>query len=277
MNTHCRPLRKKIKDHVKQNPTSPTKVKTAGSVTTTTPRHSPRKAASTREPPSNDAPTETKLQGDTSLEDSSQNSPVRRSARSTPSLYGTSTSPTKVGQPSTPFKPWKNAPTRELPTRDSPKKRGQESQQDNVEDLAMEVDNLPQTPSKKRRTESPTKSSFKSASSAFLAAVSTPTSLRLLDMSPTKEIPQPITLFPSTSGRSSPLKQTRKAENDLSSSESEPEEYIPTRRFRPVYLDLRQWNSGDPRMARIWRKAGKYNSLSGTKGHSMRTPTGTKG
>ena len=276
MNTHCRPLRKKIKDHVKQNPTSPTKVKTAGSVTTTTPRHSSRKAASTRELPSNDASTETKLQGDTLFEDSSQNSPVRRSARSTTSLYGTSTSPTKVVQPSTPFKPWKKAPTRELPTRDSPKKRGQESQQDNIGDLAMEVDDLPQTPSKKRRTESPTKSNFKSASSAFLAAVSTPTSSRLLDTSP-KEIPQPITLFPSTSGRSSPLKQTRTAENDLSSSESEPEDYIPTRRFRPVYLDLRQWNAGDPRMARIWKKAGKYKSLLGTKGHSIQTPTGMKG
>ena len=37
--------------------------------------------------------------------------------------------------------------------------------------------------------------------------------------------------------------------------ESDVEELPPPRRFRPVYLESKQWNARDPRLAQIWKKA----------------------
>ena len=44
---------------------------------------------------------------------------------------------------------------------------------------------------------------------------------------------------------------------DAPSSEDEEEEPRP-RRFRPVYLESKQWYSRDRRLARIWKAAEKY-------------------
>ena len=66
--------------------------------------------------------------------------------------------------------------------------------------------------------------------------------------------------IPSIIVPSSPLKQSLPVMNstlDLpsSSEESDVEDLPPSRRFRPVYLDCKQWNARDPRLARIWKKA----------------------
>ena len=70
----------------------------------------------------------------------------------------------------------------------------------------------------------------------------------------------PETGIPSIIIPSSPLKRSLPVTNttlDLASSseESDVEDLPPSRRFRPVYLDCKQWNARDPRLARIWKKA----------------------
>ena len=65
---------------------------------------------------------------------------------------------------------------------------------------------------------------------------------------------------PSKNVPSSPLKQSLPVTDttlDLpsSSEESDVEDLPPSRRFRPVYLDCKQWNARDPRLAQIWKKA----------------------
>jgi hypothetical protein len=73
---------------------------------------------------------------------------------------------------------------------------------------------------------------------------------------------KPPTAIPSISVPSSPLKRSfpvRNATSDVPSSSEESDvedlDLPPTRRFRPVYLDCKQWNARDPRLARIWKKA----------------------
>jgi hypothetical protein len=73
---------------------------------------------------------------------------------------------------------------------------------------------------------------------------------------------RPETAISSADVPSSPLKRSLPVTNatfDLpSSSEESGAEDLdlpPPRRFRPVYLDCKQWNARDPRLARIWKKA----------------------
>lgn len=128
---------------------------------------------------------------------------------------------------------------------------------------------LPETPRKRRKTDL-------SPSSTLLAKPvfsRTPSSTRT---APMKIFPRgPETTTPSISVPSSPLKRSLPVTNatlDLpsSSEESDVEEVPPSRRFRPVYLDCKQWNARDPRLARIWKKAEMHKqALIKQCGHSL--------
>jgi hypothetical protein len=113
---------------------------------------------------------------------------------------------------------------------------------------------LPETPRKRRKTAS----SSTPSSSTPLVKPRTPSSTRT---APMKISPRGLeTAIPSTNVPSSPLKRSLPMTNstlDLpsSSEESDVEDLPPSRRFRPVYLDCKQWNARDPRLARIWKKA----------------------
>jgi hypothetical protein len=120
---------------------------------------------------------------------------------------------------------------------------------------------LPETPRKRRKTDS-------SSSTPLAKRVSprTPSTTRTAPMkisltAPTKiSLKEPENVIPSIISPSSPLKRSLPVTNttlDLpsSSEESDVEDLPPSRRFRPVYLDCKQWNARDPRLARIWKKA----------------------
>ena len=112
---------------------------------------------------------------------------------------------------------------------------------------------FPETPRKRRKTNS-------SSSTPIVQRVfpRTPLTTR---KAPMKISPKgPETGIPSIIIPSSPLKRSLPVTNttlDLASSseESDVEDLPPSRRFRPVYLDCKQWNARDPRLARIWKKA----------------------
>ncbi|PPQ68831.1 hypothetical protein CVT25_008879 [Psilocybe cyanescens] len=239
LNSHCMPLRKKIETKFKSKDPSPTKKSTT--TAPSTPRQSPRK--STTEDP--------------------EQSPLRRqSLRNNPELGTLSTlspnkrvnqlSSNKIAQPS-PFRglPGRKAPIRELPSKDSPKKRAVPSEQN--KDNGMDIDSTPITepPAKKRKVDSPTKqTSIATSSNTRNVTVESevlvsPTKKKAM-FAPSSPVPR------STSGW-----QVAVVESDSSPDESEPEINSSMRRFRPVYLDFKQWNVRDPRLDRIWRKAGK--------------------
>ena len=110
---------------------------------------------------------------------------------------------------------------------------------------------LPETPTKRRKIGS-------SPSSTPLTKPRTPSSTRT---APVRISPRGTeTAIPPIIIPSSPLKRSLPVTNttlDLpsSSEESDVEDLPPSRRFRPVYLDCKQWNARDPRLARIWKKA----------------------
>lgn len=137
----------------------------------------------------------------------------------------------RVAQLPAPAKPiWKQTPKRELPSRDSPKKR--------VPDEApMDVDDEPSTPSKKRRT----------VAEAVPQATLSPS--RVL-RTPVKKN-QPI--FPQSATRSASSKKPAKVPvidplQLLATFEDELDEPQEKRRFRPVYLEHRLWLARDPRL-----------------------------
>ena len=144
----------------------------------------------------------------------------------------------------------KKEPLRELPSKDSPKKRQAGDLQKRSSSDAMDIETpLPETPKKKRKNDfSPDPAllstpTFSSISSSRTITIVTP-------------VKRPKT---STSVSSSPLKRSMPVMNATlnlpsSSEENEVENLLHPRRFRPVYLDCKQWNARDPRLARIWKK-----------------------
>lgn len=149
----------------------------------------------------------------------------------------------------------KNEPIRELPSKDGPKTRQASDLQKRKSRDVLDVERpLPETPTKKRKTDL-------SSSSAVLSKPifsPTPSSSRAsIRVTPVR---RPETTVPSINVPLSPLKQSLPVTNttfDLpsSSEESDVDDLPPPRRFRPVYLDCKQWNARDPRLARIWKKA----------------------
>ncbi|KAF9485749.1 hypothetical protein BDN70DRAFT_870609 [Pholiota conissans] len=197
-----------------------------------------------------------------------QESPTRRSVRlnssAAPLQVATPTpsprkrhqlerSPTKVVQPPPIRLPLgRKAPLRELPSKDTPKKRPVEVSE--ITDK-MDIDEaLPQTP-KKRRTDS-------IFPIIILAPPVTPS--RPAAFSPGKKkstiplisLPEPM--------RSSPVKNQEILDDASMNSEDESEIEEPAirRRFRPVYLEHKQWFSRDPRVETMLKKADKKLSRS---------------
>jgi len=222
-----------------------------------TTQRSPRKPAPKRELPNNDTPKKSVQAAASTDHEPEQESPLRRSSRTaSPTKTAIGSTPTKKATGSTPSisRPWVKPPIRELPSKDSPKKRPAESTSDN--EIKQDDATPPSTPTKKRKITSPENppkpSSLAASTSAFHLALA----------SPTKQ-----TGIYSISGPlpSSPLKRTLFSAGDIpaipayaessSSDESEPEVPLPRRRFRPVYPDSQQWEARDPRLAKIWKKA----------------------
>ena len=229
MNDHCKPIRKKIRSHIRKNTISPSKQPA-------TPRKSPRKVST------KSGPLETDVLPSAQEAEVPQESPLRRSSRTTSSLYGSNASPTKPALPL----PWKKGPKRELPSKDSPKK---DRQSPNDQDTVI-PDELPRTPSKRRKLESPSKFTVLPDQEKSSSSKSVP------DDSPTRE--------PHLSTPSSTRRRVVATSIDVvsSSEDSDAEEPAPRGRFRPVYLEHQQWVAGDPRLASIWRKAEKFKASS---------------
>jgi len=258
MNDHCKSIRRKIHSLLRGHSTSPIK----SSATPVTLRQSPRKLVSLQdEPASQDSSARNLALGNANT--GSQESPLRRSTRNAYSPRIGSISPTKSTVPL----PWKKGPKRELPSKDSPTKRiTMDEQRSDIEERVIR-DELPQTPSKRRKLESPLKSSPRNMST--LVALGEPGSS--LDLPASTEC-QPKS-FPSTPRRSSPLKQTRIVASSMdtpsSSDASESEQPHARGRFRPVYLDHRQWTARDPRLARIWKRSERLMTRSKTKNNRV--------
>ena len=222
------------------------------STSTPTTQRSPRKPVPKRELPNNDTPKKPVQAAEST--DYEPESPLRRSSRTV--------SPAKkvASTPSIP-RPWVKPPIRELPSKDSPKKRPAESTHDN--EIQQDDVTPPSTPTKKRRITSPEKPPKPSSpSSAHASRQASTSAFHLALASSMKQ-----TAVYSTSGPlpSSPLKRTLFSAGDMPplpayaesscSDESEPEIPLPRRRFRPVYGDSQQWEARDPRLAKIWKKA----------------------
>ncbi|KDR82957.1 hypothetical protein GALMADRAFT_275999 [Galerina marginata CBS 339.88] len=276
LNERCPSLREKIQEAFKRGSKSPTK-------DPVTPRQSPRKA-----PIVERTPSKVMTSSPTPAEGAEQHSPIRRlrsaqlqesPSKATATKRVTRLSPTKIIQPP-PFRPWQKGPARELPSKDSPKKRVAE----NVEAQTNEMDLDPPTmesPTKKRKLESPTKPTTRSASTSKLPVQSLVVRVTI-PVTPTKKAPS---VFPrSTPARSSPLKRAHEDEGHTlgggvdaasSSDENEPRINLSTRRFRPVYLDYKQWNTRDPRLSQIWRKADKRQTAALVTPEPSRSPIKT--
>ena len=216
LNEHCKPIRKKIIAHFK------------ASASQATTRRSPRKSLS---------PSKVAIPSGEPME---VETPNRRSSRTTSSLYGTNNSPTKSPLPP----PWKKGPIRELPSKDSPKKKSNELHQDSI---TNDIPDEPLwTPSKKRKT-LPAECD---STGAFLAALGNSPSESSAVNSPNKS--------PTVVKVSSPLKRSHAvAVSTSESDESESEDVFPKGRFRPVYLEHRQWSARDPLVDLIWKRAEK--------------------
>ncbi|KAF8955955.1 hypothetical protein BDZ97DRAFT_227676 [Flammula alnicola] len=253
LNENLLGLRKKIQAAFKRKSSSPTKEPAVASSS----RQSPRKPVILRELPTKDSPK--KSQSEATTDEAELESPIRRSTRSSSASHisplkatatrrGVEHSPVKVIQPPPlSLPPWKKRAVRELPSKDTPRKRP-------AEGLDMELDTVPpETSTKKRKLE------FKPVSPGSPPATTSPT---------TKKAPFTLPSLPPPPAppRFSPLQRivtTASAipvvdvDASASSDESEPEEPAPRRRFRPVYLEHKQWEARDPRLTRIWKKADK--------------------
>ena len=233
----------------------------SSSTSASTTQRSLRKPVPKRELPNNDTPKKPVQAAASTDHESEQGSPLRRSSRTaSPTKTAIGGTPTKKATPSI-SRPWVKPPIRELPSKDSPKKRPAESTNDN--EIKHDDATPPSTPTKKRRITSPEKPPKPpSPSSAHASLEASTSAFHLALASPTKQ-----TGIYSTSGPfpSSPLKRTLFSAGDIpavptyaessSSDESEPEVPLPRRRFRPIYPDSQQWEARDPRLAKIWKKA----------------------
>ncbi|KAF9525474.1 hypothetical protein CPB83DRAFT_859306 [Crepidotus variabilis] len=237
LNDHCKLIRKKIQSELKTVIQSPSK-----STATSTPR---RRELITNESPLK-APTSTP----------NDTSPVRRSSRTSSAVRDISLSPAKKSAPL----PWRKVAPRELPTNDSPRRTPKQAPGTQIVDV--EMDYLPETPSKRRKLESPTRLT---SESTFLTALATPGSSRVLkELSYKKGGLRPTQLFPTTTtARSLKRKQDADAvfEEYVSFDESEGDVTTPRRRFRPVCLEHQQWNMLDPRLVKIWKQVEKQRTV----------------
>jgi hypothetical protein len=177
------------------------------------------------------------------------------------------TSPIKAG--ATPRRSPIKPALRALPTKDSPQKRKAEESQQAHDEVTSDLDLLdtlmePETPIKKRRLESPSETlqpTFPPVASSSRVTLDTDGD-RSRDVLPKpvgvvhEAIVNPVTPHASTHQDDGSMDVDANAEPPSSSDESE-DEIPPPRRFRPVYLDHKQWFSRDPRLNRIWKQAEK--------------------
>lgn len=217
------------------------------------------------------SPAKASAQG-TTEDDVSQESPSRRSNRTniiaasipkaplrqSPRKQLFEGSPTKVAQPPRLLLPGKKRVLRELPSKDSPKKH---VAVDAPIDHRMEVDEaIPETPTKKRKVDSfpqhvATSSRTPSASPIKKYAPSTSSSSLLI---PRPKIAPPARLEVVDTAPNPFLDDSSDAD------ESGNDEPAADRRFRPVYLEHKQWYTRDPRLTRIWKKANNFTNAVNT-------------
>ncbi|KAF8073981.1 hypothetical protein FPV67DRAFT_1480084 [Lyophyllum atratum] len=155
-------------------------------------------------------------------------------------------------------------PTRILPTRDSPAKRkADEAPPSEHESDAEVVDALlPETPSKKRKAESSTKSAHPASPRKSIFPPVASSSRVTLDTHAADEDPSPQAPA-EPSSRSQPEVIPMDVDDDTNNPPAHRDEsndgHPPTRRrFRPVYADHRQWYALDRRVKRIWKQAERY-------------------
>ena len=180
-----------------------------------------------------------------------EKTPTRRSTRTTTSIYGGNVSPTKSPLPP----PWKKGPIRVLPSKDSPEKQGTERRQKSITSPAP--DKSPHTPSKRRRIDFE-EHTAPELTSAFHAALNSTPQHGSVAPSPSKT-PTVVRV----SSRPLKRKYTVAIPVDVSSEseESELEALQPRGRFRPVYLEQKQWAAQDPLVASIWKRLEKSKAL----------------
>jgi hypothetical protein len=186
-------------------------------------------------------------------------------------------SPAKAKATTTPRRSPTKPALRELPSRDSAQKRKLSSVTalDRVESDVDMFDTLaPETPTKRRKAESPSKA-MQSSSPCKPVLPPTPSSSRVkldTDVEMTAlSAPQKASSLPSTPRRSQRTKSAPQVvvadppmdaddhPSPLFSAQEESDEAeLPRRRFRPVYLDHKQWYSRDSRLNRIWRQGEKH-------------------
>ncbi|KAF4617226.1 hypothetical protein D9613_006205 [Agrocybe pediades] len=196
------------------------------------------------------------------LEEEGPQTPTpRRSLRTAP----TSASPTKQATQSSPSKLarlphlLKKAPLRELPSKDSPAKETPKKRpnpvDDDAADVAMPGNEAASPPTKKRKEEevpvTRTKPTLRSstASQSRIPPQASPVKNRpaTRTLSPLK----PVVIV------TQPVPPPEALIDESSSEEEEEEDSEPSRRFRPVYLDFKQWNAVDPRLDKLWKQINK--------------------
>ncbi|KAG6839594.1 hypothetical protein C0991_001046 [Blastosporella zonata] len=168
-------------------------------------------------------------------------------------------SPTKASVTATPRRTPKR-PARILPSRDSPTKRKAAELPAPLEsDEEMDSLLVPETPSKKRKSESSIKPALASPTKIIFPPL--PSSSRItLDYTPRAPAQSPR--------RSAPDDEPMDVDDDVNAiptrvkfegeEEEEEEERPVRRRFRPVYLDHKQWYAVDKRVKRMWKQAERY-------------------
>ncbi|RDB14905.1 hypothetical protein Hypma_016368 [Hypsizygus marmoreus] len=172
--------------------------------------------------------------------------------------------------------PKKATALRMLPSKDSPAKRKPDVlEQDQYQDEQDEaVPFVAETPTKRRRTDLPSSGPpakqdyVVSPSKLVFPPVASSSHVALdADTDPREAIPNsPYTLPESSPARSDAMDVDAVAQAG-ESDEGEDERPM-RRRFRPVYLDHKQWYSSDRRLKRVWRLAeGQKASLVEMYGH----------
>jgi len=176
-----------------------------------------------------------------------QTSPTKLVTRATPN------SPIKIAQPTVVGIPWKQGPMRERPSKDTPKKDTPKKRPADSDETFSNVQpdhEVSDPPIKKRKQElepvTPTRQTLRSLS----ATQSRPQQ----QVSPTKT---KVTPLPKSSGPLKPIEIAPDALIDESSSDDEENGSHQSRRFRPIYLDFKQWNARDPRLDKIWKRVNK--------------------
>ncbi|GLB38663.1 hypothetical protein LshimejAT787_0505280 [Lyophyllum shimeji] len=159
-------------------------------------------------------------------------------------------------------------PARILPSKDSPTKRKAAEPPSTEQDSADEqVDEpMPETPSKKRKAESPATKPASPLKPIFPPVASS--SRVTLDTHVTQEddrsLPAPTSSPPLPQSDPSAMDvdvdpNTASAVPLAHRNAADAEDLPPARRrFRPVYVDHRQWYGVDKRVRRIWKQAEKY-------------------